>query len=117
MLGNNAVILKDVKIAIRTAARQPTFALAAVATLAVGVGATTAIFTVVNAALLRPLPYPRSEDVRVLGTAMTDGRPTTGKVAAMELARLNNPALSILKTAAGTAMFEGTIVGRDGSPT
>src|SRR5437762_7733710 len=104
-------LLHDLRYATRKLVSAPAFTLAAVATLAVGIGATTAIFSTVNAALLRPLPYPRAQDLRVLGTAMTDGRPTTGKVAPMELARLNDPTLSIVKTAAGIATFEATVIG------
>jgi putative ABC transport system permease protein len=109
-------MLKDLLFTLRTLRRQPTFTLAAVATLALGMGATIAIFSTVNAALLRPLPYPHVEDLRIVGTAMTDGRPTTGKVAPMELARLNDPTLSIAQIAVATPTFEGTVIGRDGNP-
>ena len=44
---------------MRLLARAPAFTLLAVLTLGLGVGANTAIFTVVNALILRPLPYPR----------------------------------------------------------
>jgi putative ABC transport system permease protein len=107
---------KDLGFALRTFRRQPTFTIAAVATLAIGIGATTAIFSTVNAALLRPLPYPRVQDLRVLGTAMTDGRPSTGKVSPMELARLLDPSLPVAALSAGTPTFEATVLGRDGSP-
>src|SRR3954451_1337964 len=51
----------DLGHARRTLARRPAFAFAAAATLSIGIGATTAIYTIADAALLAPLPYPDAD--------------------------------------------------------
>ncbi len=54
---------RDLRHSLRGLWRRPTFTLAVVLTLALGTGATTAIFSVVNAVVIKPLPYPESQAV------------------------------------------------------
>ena len=59
-------LIKDFRFALRGLLRQPGFAAVVVITLALGIGASTAIFSVVNAVLLRPLPFPNSDRLQVV---------------------------------------------------
>jgi predicted permease len=58
-----ATVLGDVRYAARTLVRNPAFTAVAVLTLALGIGANTAIFSVIRTVLLRPLPFPESERI------------------------------------------------------
>jgi putative ABC transport system permease protein len=108
-------LLQDLRFTLRTLRRTPAFPLTAIATLAIGIGATTAIFSTVNAALLKPLPYPNPGDLYSLRTALTDGRVTTGNLSAVEIVRLNDPSLSIVR-AAGLQGNDVTLLRSDGTP-
>ena len=67
-------LLQDIRYGIRTLTRQPGFAATAILTLALGIGATTAIFSVVNAVVLRPMPFDEPDRIMVV----TNTNPKTG---------------------------------------
>lgn len=110
-------LIQDVRYSGRTLWRSPAFTLAAIGTLAIGIGATTAIFSTVNATLLRPLPYPAAEQLIDVHTRYVDGRITTGLVATSEIATLRR--LSGVVGAAGVnaSVLDRTWIGDDGTLT
>lgn len=96
---------------LRVLWKRPGFAAVVIATLTLGLGATIGIFSVANAVLFRPLPYPNADRIVVLRTLAEDGT-STARVAPRDMAALYDDHPSV--SAAALAFYtEGRITGND----
>ena len=98
-------VLNDVKHSFRSLRRAPAFTAVAVLTLALGIGANTAIFTVVNAVLLRPLPFENAD--RLVRVVMTIPAQVTGSTERRDPVRLSPVELDQLRRTARTVSMAG----------
>ena len=95
-------VLQDIQFAVRSLKKNATFSVVAIATLALGIGANSAIFTIVNCVLLRPLPYPDSAAMVAMGLVSKGGDGVNAlTVPQFEFFRDHSPALQ------ATAGFRG----------
>jgi hypothetical protein len=101
-------MLQDVRYALRLSGRAPAFTFIAIATLAIGIGATSALFSVVHAVLLRPLPYAEPDRLVVIRARGTDGS---------QDAVLSGPEVNDLRAETSVFSQVGGLVAVDGNLT
>ena len=103
-------IRQDFGYALRAIARRPGFAIVAVLTLGLGIGATTSIFSVVNSVILRPLPYPEPERITMVWSTIPSRNSTRGPHAFPNFLDLKKSARSFESLAAYASSSTGTIL-------
>ena len=100
-------MLSDIRYALRGIRRAPLFAMVAVLSLAIGIGANSAIFSVVNALLLRPLPYPDPDRLAILwlrspGINIPQDWPSPGEFIDVQTGNQSFEEMSISQGGSGT---------------
>jgi putative ABC transport system permease protein len=106
----------DLRFTFRGIRRQPGFALMVVLTLSLGIGGSIAIFSVVNAVLLRDLPYPDARQIYLMRTLTPDGAPT-GNITPRDVAPfVQNEEHPLVQAASMAWSQQVNIIGADGKP-
>jgi putative ABC transport system permease protein len=108
-------LLRDLSYSVRTLLRTPVFTVLAVITIALGVGATTAIFSVVNAVLLSPLPYGEPDRLVLIWADMRARDVVDFPFSAPDLRDLRERG-TVLDGAAGVNTIAGSLTGDGGEP-
>jgi putative ABC transport system permease protein len=108
-------LLKDVTYAWRTLRSNPAFSLTAIITLALGIGASTAIFSVVNAVLLRPLPYGEADRLTLIWGDMVKRDVKDFPFPPGDLPDLRQQG-TLFQEMAGVSTFRQPLVGDGGEP-
>jgi len=107
---------KSLQLAARVLRKNPAFTVIAVLTIALGVGASTAIFSVTNAVLLRPLPYPHSDELVVGGMDLTKRNVHGLPFSNADYLDLKNGTRQQFSDMAGVFSFEVVAEKTDGTP-
>ncbi|HVX38592.1 MAG TPA: ABC transporter permease, partial [Gemmatimonadaceae bacterium] len=106
---------RDLSYALRTLRKNPVFTLTAIVTVALGIGASTAIFSVVNALLLRPLPYASADRLALIKTDMVARNVINFPIAPGNMPDLLQHATAF-QSIAGAASFPSNFVADDQQP-
>jgi putative ABC transport system permease protein len=107
---------RDLAFAARTLRKSPVFALTAAITIALGVGASTAIFSVTNAVLLRPLPYKNPDQLVIIPTDMRNRGVKDFPFSNANFIDFREATKSEFQGLAGVFTFPLTLTGEDGMP-
>src|SRR3989442_14207920 len=108
--------LRDLAFAGRTLRKSPVFALTAALTIALGVGASTAIFSVTNAVLLRPLPYQKPDQLVIIPSDMRNRGVKDFPFSNANFIDLREATKGEFQGLAGVFTFPITLTGEDGMP-
>ena len=108
--------LRDLALASRTLRKSLVFALTAALTIALGVGASTAIFSVANAVLLRPLPYQNPDQLVIIPTDMRNRGVKDFPFSNANFIDLREATKDEFQGLAGVFTFPNTLTGDDGIP-
>ena len=95
-------ILRDVRFGVRLLRRNPGFAAVAILALALGIGATTAIFSVVYATLLAPLPYPQPDQLVMVWSRIQGNRNVSAAGTFLEWKRQSTAFQSLIAWTGGS---------------
>ncbi len=108
-------IRKDLRFAIRMMLRTPAFTLIAVLTIGLGIGANTAIFSVVHAVLLKPLPYEDADQLMMVWGNLTNRNRRHWPMSPIDLREFREQTKSF-EGFAGIVTFQQTLTGDQGDP-
>ena len=110
------MLIRELALAARTLRKSPVFALTAILTIALGVGASTAIFSVANAVLLRPLPYDHPDRLVIAMSDMRNRNVRDFPFSNANFIDLRNGSTSAFQDLAGVFTFPFNLPGGDGAP-
>ncbi|MGA8618631.1 MAG: ABC transporter permease [Candidatus Sulfotelmatobacter sp.] len=110
------MVLQNLKIPIRVLGKNPLFTLTAVATMALGLGATTTIFSVTNGVLLRPLPYKHPDRIVVGGMDLRQRHVRDLPFSNADFIDLRDGTKNVFEDLAGVFSFRNVDALEDGTP-